>query len=117
MEAPQENTGKLKLENRQRSKRPAKEKPAKDVICFECGAEVSGKLFLHYKQEHDFSIEEFKAAMAEASCDFHGVYQPPQKHSDKVKQNAELKRQEDFEKLRVVQAKEEEVKRKQREME
>ena len=135
MEAPQENTGKLKLENRQRQKRPAKEKPAQDVICFECGAEVSGKLFLHYKQEHEFSIEEFKAAMAEASCDFHGVYQPPQKHSDKVKkkkmekseadlvldeeslmnddtplhsgltvkQHAELKRQEDFEKLRVVQ--------------
>ena len=26
-----------------------------------------------------------KAAMKEASCNFHGEYQPPEKHSDKVK--------------------------------
>ena len=48
MEAPQEPKVKLKLENqRTRLKKAAapKEKP-QDVICFECGAEVSGKLFL-----------------------------------------------------------------------
>ena len=132
MEAPQEKP-KLKLANqRPKSKAPTKEKPPQDVICFECGAEVSGKLFLHYKNEHEFSIEEFKAAMEEASCNFHGEYQPPPKAADKakkkkkepdlnlddeavmnddteihsgltVKQHAELKRQEDYEKLRLIQ--------------
>ena len=86
--------------------------------------------------------------MKEASCNFHGGYQAPEKHSDKVKkkqkekepdlhvdeeavmnddtplhsgltvkQHAELKRQEDYEKLRVIQEKEEKVRKKQREVE
>ena len=50
MEAPQEPKVKLKLENQRTrlKKAPAapKEKP-QDVICFECGAEVSAKLLNH----------------------------------------------------------------------
>ena len=49
MEAPQEPKLKLKLENqRTRLKKApaAKDKTPQDVICFECGAEVSSKLFL-----------------------------------------------------------------------